>query len=184
MYAPEHLGVSAQFYVIFEHGHRPVFDPVSDRHTLPESAVCADDGVGVNENIAEMINPQARSDSGGFRYADAGQGLGEPKRNPIKTVCKPTNYARFSAVVAAAETVDPQGPGRLLAEQCPRGVSTHVGLPVRIGHRTSHNPAARATGPPFPLYSIILAMRPALRSRRYDNCPATSAHLLSIVRIP
>ena len=60
-HAAEHLRVGPQLHVVLEHRHRPVVVAVADRHALAERAVGADLRVGVDEDVAEVVDPQARA---------------------------------------------------------------------------------------------------------------------------
>ena len=90
---------------------------ISDGHALAQRAVGADAHIAVDENVAEMMDPQPRPDFDHLGNADARQCLHDAKEQPVNFVQEPLNDASPLAVVPLAEAIDGDCPDRLLAEE-------------------------------------------------------------------
>src|SRR5258706_9946582 len=135
-HSAEHLRIGAKLDVVANHRYRTVLIPIADGDALPQRAIRPDDGVPVHEYAAEMPDPQARTDTSGFRQTDADGGLHGPEHCPIDRREHPFNQTFPPPLEASAETIDPDRPDRLLLEKgAPRSTSAQVLYPVRItGH--------------------------------------------------
>ncbi len=152
-----------------------------DRDPLAERAAGSQNRIGMDEDVAEMPDPQAGPDLDRFGEADPRERLDHAMSQPVGAVAQSPPEAGTATIVPPAEAVDRDRPDRLLLQPGGAGGSGR-------GRHTRRGPAAKSIGRerwlslgsapaardheerspvgPATLYSISEARRPAARSRR------------------
>jgi hypothetical protein len=79
-----HLRVRAKLDAIADDGGVVRAVAISDRHALPQSAVCSKLCGGMQKNVAKMPDSQSRTNVTGFRQTDPGDGFTYMKKEPVQ----------------------------------------------------------------------------------------------------
>jgi hypothetical protein len=77
--AAKNLCISTELDIVTQHWNGTIDMAVTYRYALSYCAIGANLGVGMNEYIAEVPDPQAWPNSGGFWEAHTSCGLNQPK---------------------------------------------------------------------------------------------------------
>ena len=78
------MPVRAKFHIILNYRAWPILNAITDRYSVSQRAVAADDSIRMYENVAEMVNTQSGPNSSFKRNTYPREGFYDAKNQPVK----------------------------------------------------------------------------------------------------
>lgn len=117
---------------VLEDRSPPSVVAVPHRDAVSKGAIRANHGLLVNDDAAEMIDPEARSDLDHLGDADSREELDRSIQDLVEDVDDPSNGPASPAFIPTTEPIEPQGPDRGFPKEGLRWVPPKVRLPVWV----------------------------------------------------